>query len=130
VWDAGGGKSITKIFGSRAKGNHQRGSDIDIALWWVTDDFAAQAIALELDELSLPYTYDVKAFAAIRLPSLRELARRHADLAKVARAYSRWATRWRWVSDRSASGLTQGSLLYHQFGPTGTNWLSRDISGP
>ena len=38
----------------------------------MTDDRAAQAIALELDELPLPYNYDVKAFAAIRLPALRE----------------------------------------------------------
>jgi len=64
--------SQVKVFGSRAKGTHERGSDIDLALWGVADDFAAQAIALELDELPLPYNYDVKAFAAIRLASLRE----------------------------------------------------------
>jgi predicted nucleotidyltransferase len=64
--------SQVKVFGSRAKGTHQPSSDVDLALWGVADDFAAQAIALELDELSLPYNYDVKAFAAIRLPNLRE----------------------------------------------------------
>ena len=64
--------SQVKVFGSRAKGTHQPSSDVDIALWGVADDFAAQAIALELDELPLPYNYDVKAFAAIRLASLQE----------------------------------------------------------
>jgi predicted nucleotidyltransferase len=64
--------SQVKVFGSRAKGTHQRSSDIDLALWGVLDDFAAQAIALELDELPLPYNYDVKAFAAVTLESLRE----------------------------------------------------------
>ena len=63
---------LVKVFGSRAKGTHQPSSDVDLALWGVTDDRAAQAIALELDELPLPYNYDVKAFAAIRLPALRE----------------------------------------------------------
>jgi uncharacterized protein len=64
--------SQVKVFGSRAKGTHQPSSDVDIALWGVADEFAAQAIALELDELPLPYNYDVKAFAAITLASLRE----------------------------------------------------------
>ena len=64
--------SQVKVFGSRAKGTHQPSSDVDLALWGVADDLAAQAIALELDELSLPYNYDVKAFASIRLASLRK----------------------------------------------------------
>jgi predicted nucleotidyltransferase len=64
--------SQVKVFGSRAKGTHQPSSDVDLALWGVADDLAAQAIALELDELSLPYNYDCKAFAAVRLASLRE----------------------------------------------------------
>lgn len=61
-----------KVFGSRAKGTHQPSSDVDLAIWGVADDRAAEAIALELDELPLPYKYDVKAFAAIKLAELRE----------------------------------------------------------
>jgi len=50
----------------------------------VADDLAAQAIALRLDELPLPYNYDVKAFAAITLASLREhIERVVRDLAEV-----------------------------------------------
>lgn len=61
-----------RVFGSRAKGTHHASSDIDLAVWGVDDDRAAEAIALELDELTLPYKYDVKAFNAIKLAALRE----------------------------------------------------------
>lgn len=61
-----------KLFGSRAKGSHLPASDVDLALWGDVDALAAQAIAAELDELPLPYRYDVLAFASIELPALRE----------------------------------------------------------
>jgi predicted nucleotidyltransferase len=64
--------TVVKLFGSRAKGTHQANSDIDLALWGNIDALAAEAIAAELDELPLPYHYDVKAFATIQLPALRE----------------------------------------------------------
>jgi predicted nucleotidyltransferase len=64
--------TAVKLFGSRAEGNHQPNSDIDLALWGDIDALAAEAIAAELDELPLPYRFDVKAFAAIPLPALRE----------------------------------------------------------
>jgi len=61
-----------RLFGSRAKGNHRPESDVDLALWGDVDDLAAQAIAAELDELPLPYHYDVRPFGLIRLQALRE----------------------------------------------------------
>jgi predicted nucleotidyltransferase len=61
-----------KIFGSRAKGTHAPQSDIDLALWGDVDILQAEAIAAELDELSLPYHYDVKPFETIKLLPLRE----------------------------------------------------------
>ena len=61
-----------KLFGSRAKGTHAPNSDIDIALWGDVDALQAEAIADELDELPLPYHYDVKPFNTIKLLSLRE----------------------------------------------------------
>ena len=61
-----------KLFGSRAKGTHVAGSDIDLALWGEVDALCAEAIAAELDELPLPYRYDVKPFALIKLRPLRE----------------------------------------------------------
>lgn len=61
-----------KLFGSRAKGIHRPESDVDLALWGDVDALTAQAIASELDELPLPYRYDVLAFSSVRLPALRD----------------------------------------------------------
>ena len=61
-----------KLFGSRAKGTHSPGSDVDLALWGEVDAVQAESIAAELDELPLPYQYDVQAFDLIKLGPLRE----------------------------------------------------------
>lgn len=61
-----------KIFGSRAKGNFQPNSDVDIALWGQISVSALAAVAGELDELPLPYTFDVQAYDTIRHRPLRE----------------------------------------------------------
>ena len=61
-----------RIFGSRATGNFQPDSDIDLALWGNLSLSAIAAIAGELDELSLPYMFDVQAYDSIRHPPLRE----------------------------------------------------------
>ena len=63
--------SQVKLFGSRAKGCHTNASDIDIALWGVSA-LQAEAIAAELDELPLPYRFDIKAFESLKQDSLRE----------------------------------------------------------
>ena len=71
--------SQVKLFGSRAKGCHTPASDIDLALWGV-DALQAEAIAAELDELPLPYRFDIKAFESIKQDSLREhIQRRGID---------------------------------------------------
>ena len=59
-----------KLFGSRAKGCHTPASDIDLALWGV-NALQAESIAAELDELPLPYRFDIKAFESIKQHSLR-----------------------------------------------------------
>jgi len=63
--------SQVKLFGSRAKGCHTPVSDIDLALWGVSA-LQAESIAAELDELPLPYRFDIKAFESIKQDSLRE----------------------------------------------------------
>jgi predicted nucleotidyltransferase len=63
---------VVKIFGSRAKGTQAASSDIDLALWGELDALRAESIAAELDELPLPYRYDVQAFHLIKLAPLRE----------------------------------------------------------
>ena len=61
-----------KIFGSRAKGTFQPNSDVDIALWGKISFSVLAAIAGELDELPLPYRFDVQTYDAIRHPPLRD----------------------------------------------------------
>lgn len=60
------------LFGSRAKGTASAASDIDLALEGIDDPLRAEAIANELEELPLPYRFDVVALSAIRHDPLRE----------------------------------------------------------
>ena len=53
------------LFGSRAKGTHTPRSDVDLALAGPLGALGAEAIAAELEELPLPYRFDVHALAAI-----------------------------------------------------------------
>ena len=61
-----------KIFGSRAKGTHRPSSDVDLVLWGEMDALRAEAIAAELDELPLPYQYDVLLYTSIQSQPLRD----------------------------------------------------------
>ena len=64
------------LFGSRAKGTATAASDIDIALEGVEDDLRAEEVASDLEELPLPYRFDVKALSAISHPPLNEHIKR------------------------------------------------------
>jgi predicted nucleotidyltransferase len=59
-----------KLFGSRAKGTHRPGSDVDLAVWGDVDATRAEDIAADLDELPLPYRFEVQPFDLIKLPTL------------------------------------------------------------
>jgi predicted nucleotidyltransferase len=64
------------LFGSRAKGVAAPSSDVDLALEGVDDPLLASAISRELDDLPLPYRFDVQALSAIRhAPLLEHIAR-------------------------------------------------------
>lgn len=60
------------LFGSRAKGTHSERSDVDLALTGPLDALGAEAIAAELEELPLPYRFDLHALAAITHAPLLE----------------------------------------------------------
>ena len=60
-----------RLFGSRAKGIHHPQSDIDIAIWGDVDALQAESIAGDLDDLPLPYHFDVLPFHMIKLKNLR-----------------------------------------------------------
>ncbi|HSH35636.1 nucleotidyltransferase domain-containing protein [Schnuerera sp.] len=54
------------LYGSRAKGNYKKGSDIDLALIGKNINIKdLNRILLELDELYLPYSFDLVIFDRI-----------------------------------------------------------------
>nr|VFJ43137.1 MAG: Predicted nucleotidyltransferase [Candidatus Kentron sp. DK]VFJ56085.1 MAG: Predicted nucleotidyltransferase [Candidatus Kentron sp. DK] len=59
------------LYGSRAKGNHRPGSDIDLAIvgTGVTEEELLE-MDNRLDDLLLPYTIDLCRFHGIRNPDL------------------------------------------------------------
>lgn len=59
------------VFGSRAKGTAKSSSDIDLALEGISDKLQAESIASELDELPLPYQFDVVALTTIQSADLK-----------------------------------------------------------
>jgi predicted nucleotidyltransferase len=55
------------LYGSRAKGNYKRGSDIDLTLVGEKLNLSKLAkICNELDDLSLPYTFDFSIYDQIK----------------------------------------------------------------
>lgn len=61
------------IFGSRAKGTHNKGSDIDLCLFAQNiDNTVLTALENELDDLLLPYEIDLCLFDQIRNPALKD----------------------------------------------------------
>jgi hypothetical protein len=56
--------------------SHQPQSDVDLALHGDLDALRAESIAAELDELPLPYKFDLKAYSTIRSPQLLDHVRR------------------------------------------------------
>lgn len=58
---------IAKIFGSRARGNHRKGSDIDIALFGENLTHTINTkIFYEIDNLYLPYKIDLINFNTLK----------------------------------------------------------------
>jgi predicted nucleotidyltransferase len=59
------------IYGSRAKGNHRAGSDIDITLKGkYLDEKIRSTISLEIDDLNTPYLFDISILEKINNPEL------------------------------------------------------------
>ena len=65
---------ITRVilFGSRAKGSAKPYSDIDIAIEGVEKELDVAEVAMMLDNLPLPYIFDVKSLASLQYLPLRE----------------------------------------------------------
>lgn len=64
------------LFGSRAKGTHTERSDVDLVLTGDVEPLRAEGIAAELDELPLPYRFEVQPLTHIRYRPLLDHIRR------------------------------------------------------
>ncbi len=61
------------LYGSRAKGNYKNGSDIDLTLFGVNLDLSIiYRIEEEIDDLLLPYTFDISIYHQISNENLIE----------------------------------------------------------
>jgi len=60
------------IFGSRAKGNYKEGSDVDIAVWTLSNDTALQLWGNLNDKTLLPYKFDVLNYNKIDNSDLKD----------------------------------------------------------
>ncbi|OUN53111.1 hypothetical protein B5G17_14875 [Bacteroides uniformis] len=60
------------LFGSRAKGNYKKGSDIDIAVKGPVEKDALAQLMMAFDESLLPYFVDVVVYANLENEALRE----------------------------------------------------------
>ena len=60
------------LFGSRAKGTHSARSDVDLVVTGNVEPLRAEAIASELDELPLPYRFEVQPLAHVQYRPLLE----------------------------------------------------------
>ena len=59
------------LYGSRAKGTHRPGSDIDITIKGDHfEDSLVGKLAEEIDDLLLPYSFDISAWSQIDNPDL------------------------------------------------------------
>jgi len=58
------------LYGSRAKGNYRNGSDIDLTLIGDVSYSQLSSIEDKIDDLLLPYSFDISIFSDIDNPDL------------------------------------------------------------
>ena len=60
------------IYGSRAKGDHRKGSDIDLTLFGIISAETVAGVLDAFEESFLPYTFDISAYGSLKNNQLRE----------------------------------------------------------
>ena len=61
-----------KVYGSRAKGNFKRGSDIDLAFYAHTESPLEGKLRVELEELPIPYLFDITDYYRLDHADLKD----------------------------------------------------------
>ena len=70
--------SCVKVFGSRALNTYRPNSDVDLVCWGESDPLVIGSIKSQLDELPLPYLFDLQSYESISHLELKEHIDRHA----------------------------------------------------
>jgi len=61
-----------RIYGSRATGTEEKGSDIDLVIFTSANRDLSGHIMAELEDLPTPYIFDVIDYAYLKNPSLKD----------------------------------------------------------
>ncbi len=61
-----------KVYGSRAIGTYRNGSDIDFAIYGKINDDLISKIKYQIDELPMPYMFDITDYNTISNAKLKE----------------------------------------------------------
>lgn len=70
--NAGDGIELVAVFGSRATGRQRPNSDLDLVLYGNIDEAACARLQTLFQDSSLPFSVDIKHYASIDCPPLRE----------------------------------------------------------
>lgn len=72
VFEGFPGVEEVQLYGSRAMGRYHAGSDVDLALLGEVNAVMLNRISEQLDDLLLPYTFDLSIFEDIDNAELRD----------------------------------------------------------
>ena len=68
------------IYGSRARGDYKRGSDIDLAFFAVSDINLSCRLSWGLDELTTPYLFNVVDYHKLKNAELKKEIDKHGQV--------------------------------------------------
>ena len=77
-----------KIYGSRARGDHRKGSDIDLAFFSESDEDLSSRLSWELDDLPTPYLFDVVNYDKLKNNPLKKEIDQHGKIFYIRKTKS------------------------------------------
>ncbi len=69
-----------KIYGSRARGDYRKGSDIDMAFFFQSNVDLSCRLSWELDELATPYLFNVVDYHTMTNAELKKEIDKHGQI--------------------------------------------------
>ena len=69
-----------KIYGSRARGDHRKSSDIDLAFFSESKEDLSSRLSWELDDLPTPYLFDIVNYGKLKNNPLKKEIDQHGEI--------------------------------------------------